>query len=264
MAEVEKSADAAEGKKTDAGGGSGEEPSMEDILKSIRGVISGDENAAGGADADSEEDDEILELTEMAEEETPTEEVNEEVKADDAAPEEDDGKSVLDNIDDALSEEGEAPAEEAKEEAAPEEAKAEEADVEPEPEPEEATGEAAEEDEVLEAEAAVKEEKVEEAVEAVEAKVDDKDKKATAAETERLLKEKVADESSETLKTLVANLPRTQIDSPYTAGGITLEQLTIEAMRPFLAEWLNENLPVIVKQIVTKEIKKLIPEEDDK
>ncbi len=81
---------------------------------------------------------------------------------------------------------------------------------------------------------------------------------------ERLLAEKVADESSETLKALVNNIPRTHVSSPYTNGGTTLEALTIEAMKPFLAEWLNKNLSTIVKQIVAKEIKKLIPEEDDK
>ena len=74
----------------------------------------------------------------------------------------------------------------------------------------------------------------------------------------------MASQSSETLKRLVDNIPKTHITSPYTTGGTTLEQLTIEAMRPFLSEWLNENLPTIVKQIVAKEIRKLIPEEEDK
>ncbi|MFU7503016.1 MAG: DUF2497 domain-containing protein [Candidatus Tisiphia sp.] len=39
----------------------------------------------------------------------------------------------------------------------------------------------------------------------------------------------------------------------------TLENLIIEMLRPQLSQWLNTNLPLLVKQLVEKEIQKLIP-----
>ncbi len=42
-----------------------------------------------------------------------------------------------------------------------------------------------------------------------------------------------------------------------TRGGITVEDLMIEAMRPMLKTWLDENLPSLVERIVQKEIQKL-------
>ena len=38
-----------------------------------------------------------------------------------------------------------------------------------------------------------------------------------------------------------------------------LEDLAVEIMRPQLSRWLNENLPLLVKQLVEEEIKKLVP-----
>ncbi|PIR39350.1 MAG: hypothetical protein COV35_02200 [Alphaproteobacteria bacterium CG11_big_fil_rev_8_21_14_0_20_39_49] len=240
-------------------------PTMEDILQSIRGVISGEE------ENESEDDDEdVLELTEMVEEDRPiNEKENTESDADDS-----EGTSVLDDIDNALKDD---PKEENNEEESPEEEEpvAEQPDEISEKEPEntdnseENANEETEENDVFES-AEVKaspednatkedEEDAFEATEAPEEKV-----KAPTKLSEKLIEDEVASQSSETLKRLVDNIPKTHISSPYTTGGTTLEQLTIEAMRPFLSEWLNENLPTIVKQIVTKEIRKLIPEEEDK
>ncbi|WP_417904858.1 DUF2497 domain-containing protein [Candidatus Tisiphia endosymbiont of Micropterix aruncella] len=39
----------------------------------------------------------------------------------------------------------------------------------------------------------------------------------------------------------------------------TLENLIIEMLRPQLSQWLDKNLPLLVKQLVEKEIQKLIP-----
>ncbi|MDD9335213.1 MAG: DUF2497 domain-containing protein [Rickettsiaceae bacterium] len=39
----------------------------------------------------------------------------------------------------------------------------------------------------------------------------------------------------------------------------TLEDIIIEMLRPQLSQWLNTNLPLLVKQLVEKEIQKLIP-----
>jgi cell pole-organizing protein PopZ len=211
-------------------------PSMEDILKSIRGVISGDENP--------NEDEDILELTEMIEEGNPIEEQT------NVLP---DGKSVLDQIDEALKEDNEHVMLE----------KTEEQplvfdEIEPQMPPQIDTPPPFVES------LAIKEEEGSKLIDQINIKEDliEITSNSLDIQKERLLQEKVAHESSETLKRLVENLPKSQVVSPYTAGGITLEQLTIEAMKPFLAEWLNKNLPTIVNQIVTKEIRKLIPDEE--
>src|SRR5690606_39224854 len=65
-----------------------------------------------------------------------------------------------------------------------------------------------------------------------------------------LLEENTAQTASGTLKELLSSLPKEQVRSPATRSGATLEDLVIEAIRPMLAEWLNENLSTIVKQLV--------------
>lgn len=213
-------------------------PSMEDILKSIRGVISGDEG-----DNNPDEDEDILELTEMIEEGNPIEEQAT------AAPV---GKSVLDQIDEALKGDEEPLIIEKSEENVP----VFDA-IKPQIPPEIYTNSASEH-------VTIEDKKTTQSTDYNNIADDLSEISSNVLDTEngRLLQEKVANESSETLKRLVNNLPKSQIISPYTTGGITLEQLTIEAMKPFLAEWLNKNLPTIVKQIVSKEIRKLIPEEE--
>lgn len=42
--------------------------------------------------------------------------------------------------------------------------------------------------------------------------------------------------------------------------GTTVEDLVIEAIKPYLSSWMNENLSELVKNIVEKEIKKIISE----
>ncbi|MDB2414976.1 DUF2497 domain-containing protein [Rickettsiales bacterium] len=241
-----------------------ESPSMEDILQSIRGVISGE---------DEEDDDDILELTEMVDEteestaeavveenadsapaegeaapdeaaaDAPVEEaVSEEPAAEpeqEAAAEEgqEDSASLLDTIDDALGEDGSGDAEE---QAPAEEAVAEEAA------PEEAV--AAEDDDTLEGSAADS------------APETEGEKKARM---DRLLTEKTETESSSSLKDFMNKIPKVHLDSPGLRSGNSLEDLVIEALRPMLAEWLNENLATIVKQLVEREIRHLVPQDDD-
>lgn len=43
---------------------------------------------------------------------------------------------------------------------------------------------------------------------------------------------------------------------------LTLESLVVDLLKPQLSQWLNENLPLIVTEIVNKEIKKLIPKDE--
>ena len=42
----------------------------------------------------------------------------------------------------------------------------------------------------------------------------------------------------------------------------SIEELVREILRPELKRWLNDNLPAIVKQLVDKEIKKIIPKNE--
>lgn len=191
-----------------------QDPSMEEILQTIRGVISGEEGEGeDGAAENSGDGDEVLELTEEAAEEAPAE----------APPVEEGGEdSVLDDIDNALDETT------AEDEPAAE-TPAEEAPAEAEPAVEAAPQPAA----------------------------------TTPAAQGELVSDPVASASTEALKELVDNIPKPQVDSPVTRGGTTLEDLVIEAIKPFLSDWLNENLPTIVKQLVSKEIKKLVPDGDE-
>lgn len=52
------------------------------------------------------------------------------------------------------------------------------------------------------------------------------------------------------------SIPR--IASPEMRNGSTVEDLLLEALRPMLKSWLDENLPVIVQKIVEKEVKRIV------
>ena len=41
-----------------------------------------------------------------------------------------------------------------------------------------------------------------------------------------------------------------------------IEELVKESLKPELKKWLNKNLPIIVRQLVEKEIKKIIPKNE--
>ena len=41
-------------------------------------------------------------------------------------------------------------------------------------------------------------------------------------------------------------------------GGVTLEDMVRELLRPILKEWLDENLPYMIERIVKKEIEKMV------
>lgn len=82
--------------------------------------------------------------------------------------------------------------------------------------------------------------------------------------TESLLSEATIQETTDTFRNLI-----NQVTKPINNSGITLrkgmaiEDLVIEALKPPLAEWLDKHLPNIVKTLVEKEIKKLIPNDDN-
>ncbi len=253
-------------------------PSMEEILQSIRGVISGDEK--------EEEADDVLELTDMVEEpntavNTPENKENtstslpKETEATALQKEETaagSDKSILDDIDKAL----EVPEAEAKpvEEPKSEEKPQLESIKEEKMKENEAAGTASQD--TLEADANKEKEAPAEEINAepiesptqeekddTEEESDDSNKKNKKRKANGLITEKVAEASSTTIKELVNNIPDKHVNSPQTRSGTSLEELVIEAMKPFLAEWLNNNLPIIVKKIVEKEVKRIIPKEDE-
>lgn len=67
--------------------------------------------------------------------------------------------------------------------------------------------------------------------------------------------------STEAMRELLQSIPKPSIHPLPLRDGVTLEGLVIDTMKPMLAEWLNANLPTIVKDLVEKEIRKLVPRE---
>jgi hypothetical protein len=249
----------------------GASPSMEDILQSIRGVISGEE-----ADGNQDQSD-VLELVEVLEEgsmaNTLIAAASEEKKEEPVFAE----KSILDDIDEAL-DDGSAKPEDLPHDdvlAAMEENQT------PVPASESSASQDALFDNIVVEEPAVSKElngaadisfatnaPVEsiadpEVVEVQNEAQQPLPAQKSQAKSSRLLDEDALQQSSFSLKSLVNTINEKQVDSPHTRGGTSLEDLVIEAMKPFLAEWLNKNLPVIVKKIVEKEVKRLIPKEED-
>lgn len=76
-----------------------------------------------------------------------------------------------------------------------------------------------------------------------------------------LISDQAAKASAEAIKSLVEKMPKTKIDSPNLRNGSTVEDLIVEALKPMLSDWLDKNLATIVKQLVEKEIQKLIPKD---
>ncbi len=234
-------------------------PSMEEILQSIRGVISGD----------AEEDSDVLELTEIIEDPNAPA-----IKEPEAAPEDSHNTSILDDIDAALGN-NDANNIVSKEEPLATENIASPAQIEEKPKEAEASP-------IIPQETNIPEIAVAEAQEVIanDTKIDALDfafnndiktepdadvaenTSAKASSSSRLLDDRATQLSSVPLKELVNSVHDKHIDSPHTRGGTSLEDLVIEAMKPFLAEWLNKNLPVIVRKIVEKEVKRLIPKEE--
>lgn len=81
------------------------------------------------------------------------------------------------------------------------------------------------------------------------------------AKSENLVSEPSAKATASELKKLVDNIPKPEIKSAPFRSGNTVEDLVVEAIKPMLSEWLNKNLPTIVKEAVEKEIRKLVPRE---
>jgi cell pole-organizing protein PopZ len=78
-----------------------------------------------------------------------------------------------------------------------------------------------------------------------------------------LISEKSAEDASNTIKSFMKSVSKPASDGLGYKAHTTVEELITEMIKPYLKDWLDKNLPTIVKQIVEKEIHKLIPKEDD-
>ncbi len=77
-----------------------------------------------------------------------------------------------------------------------------------------------------------------------------------------LISENTAQASTNTIKKMIQRVPRQETGSPGLRSGATVEDLVVEALKPMLAEWLNKNLPALVRQVVEKEIRHILPRDD--
>lgn len=83
------------------------------------------------------------------------------------------------------------------------------------------------------------------------------------AKKQRLISDSTAKASAAALATLMHNLPKHRVDGPSFQSGLTLEALVVEALKPELSTWLDKNLPALVTQLVEKEIKKILPQPEE-
>ena len=196
-----------------------EEPSMEEILASIRRIISEDDEEPAKElaaepepapepepekDAEPAEEEDVLELTE--------DDLEEDASQDDI-------DSMFDNIEESDQEEDELVLEDEPEE-------------EPEPEPES-------EPEVEQVASAP----------AIDMGIDDVD---PALDEDALVSSEAGDNIMGQFDALSALLT-----TGYQGSGNTLEDLVRELLRPMLKEWLDANLPEIAERMVAKEIARL-------
>ena len=79
-------------------------------------------------------------------------------------------------------------------------------------------------------------------------------------EAASIISDQAKQAASGSLQNLLDAIPKPSIDSPSLRSGATLEDLIVESMRPMLSEWMDNNLSTIVEDIVQKEIKKILPD----
>lgn len=72
-----------------------------------------------------------------------------------------------------------------------------------------------------------------------------------------LVSRPVADRSTSLLSDLAREIVRARAIG-IGNGGITLEDMVRELLKPILKEWLDENLPYMIERIVKKEIEKMV------
>lgn len=204
-------------------------PTMEEILQTIRGVIAGEMDESD----DKKEDEDILQLTEVAE--APASKEKLEVIQEDMPA----AKEKIEVIKEDMPEPKE------KLDIEREEQKSEKIDIEKEDMP------APKEKLEVEKEEAQEVEPLDILKEAIA------ERKSLDTE-EKLVSTESVSESKEAMKGLLNNI---QPIGPKLRSGATLDDLVVEALRPYLKEWLDKHLPEIVNRLVAKEIRRIVPEE---
>ena len=213
-----------------------QEPSMEEILASIRRIISEDEPGDGAkAEADSDASDSDASDSDVSDSEA----------SDSDTPDSEDVLELTDVAED-VPEEAEEPAEDLSDEAPEEEPVEEEIDFDA----------PADDDLELREEAEV-EEPPPEAVEPVE----QPEAPVAAAPAQpiesALLGAEPAGSATGSLASLVQAVDRAHGGTPLGDANRTIEDLVKEVMRPMIREWLDENLPGLVERLVRREIERL-------
>lgn len=74
---------------------------------------------------------------------------------------------------------------------------------------------------------------------------------------ERLISDQKLDSMRQSLSALVAMEGANSPAPVEKVNGTSLEDLTREMMRPMLENWLNENLPQLVEELVAEEIRRI-------
>lgn len=74
---------------------------------------------------------------------------------------------------------------------------------------------------------------------------------------ERLINDQKLDSMRQSLSALVAMEGATVPAPEKSSNGTSLEDLTRDLMRPMLKEWLDENLPKLVEEMVAREIQRI-------
>ena len=228
-----------------------QEPSMEEILASIRRIIAedGDETTAAAPEAEAaapepnvealpepeeepaEPEEDILELTDEVQDDGTVVNLN----TGEVVKEEETSKEFVENLE-AEGEEIELEMVDAAEEPLDEELVEEEAEpeAEPEPEPEAESVAAAEPEEILVDEAA-----------------------------NRLVSDNPGMTSVTSLSALAAAVDTHRRAVDPSIGPRTIEDLVKEVMRPMIKDWLDANLPSLVERMVGREIERLTREAED-
>ncbi|WP_339689345.1 DUF2497 domain-containing protein [uncultured Parasphingorhabdus sp.] len=74
---------------------------------------------------------------------------------------------------------------------------------------------------------------------------------------ERLIDDNKLDSMRQSLSALVEKGAMERRMPQQQSGGTSLEDLTREMMRPLIKEWLDQNLPDLVEELVSREIQRL-------
>ncbi|WP_064429463.1 DUF2497 domain-containing protein [Rickettsia sp. Tenjiku01] len=76
-------------------------------------------------------------------------------------------------------------------------------------------------------------------------------------EEEKLISTKSAEEVGDIFKSFTDTIKDKKLDNNISSKN-ALEELVVEMLKPELKAWLDKNLPVLVKELVEIEIKKLV------